>query len=255
MTADWAKAYAAVGWRTFPLWPGEKRPIYQNWPADATTDPDLIDRYWADASRNIGVVCGESFDAWDIEAEHLETFSAWMNEQGVTLPEAPIAQTGRGGRHILTEPVGVPGSRNLYLDGTHIGELKSTGGFIVISPSVTESQYVWLNMTPKMEVQPAKDWMLKLLERPRSGPHKFAARITDVEQGIRQLGALAEGIRRAGEGRRNNYLYWAMRQALDEGIPARYAGGELLQVSREVGLDDHEARNTIRSAYEAEGYA
>jgi hypothetical protein len=254
MTAAWAQAYAAVNWRVFPLWPGEKRPIYEKWPTGATTDPELIERYFRNPENNIGVVCGEAFDAWDIESEHLPAFSAWMNTNGYTLPEAPIAQTGRGGRHILTEPTGVGGSRNLYLEGTHIGELKSTGGFIVISPSVTESQYLWLWTPPKMAVQPAPDWMLALLERPSRGPRKFPSRITDVEQGIARLAVLAEAVRSAGEGKRNNYLYWAMRRALEEGIPAKYSGAELLIVGKSVGLNDHEARATIRSAYEAEGY-
>jgi bifunctional DNA primase/polymerase-like protein len=128
--ADWASAYAAVGFRVLPLWPGEKRPIYDGWPRDATTDPALIERYWnraADDPPNIGVVCGEKFDAWDIEGPHLDAFCRWAETQsadGAYLSEAPIQQTARGGWHILTEPTGVAGSRNLYLDGRHIGELK-----------------------------------------------------------------------------------------------------------------------------------
>jgi hypothetical protein len=253
-TTDWALAYANLGWRVFPLWAGEKRPLYDGWPTGATTDPKLIHQYWdASPDRNMGVVCGEAFDAWDIEVQHLDQFNAWLKEQGHTLPESPLAQTGRGGWHYLTEPTGVNGSRNLYLDGTHIGELKSTGGFIVISPSITEAQYRWLWRTPKLAVQPAPDWLLTLLERPRSGPHKFATRITDVEQGIRRLEVLSTALRTAGPGKRNNYLYWAMRRALEEGIPARYAGAELLAVGKLIGLEDHEAKATIRSAFDAEG--
>jgi hypothetical protein len=256
---DWALAYATLGWRVLPLWPGEKRPIYDGWPRDATTDPTLIGRYWNPAANpqpNIGVVCGEKFDAWDIEAPHLDQFNRWVADNGWTLPESPIQGTARGGWHILTEPTGVAGSRNLYLDGTHIGELKSTGGFIVVSPSVfaeTGGVYTWTYRPPKLAVQPAPSWMLTLLERPRSGPHKFPARLTDVEQGIRRLEVLSAAVREAGEGKRNNYLYWAMRRAIEEGIPARYAAGELVAVGLQIGLTDHEAKATIRSAYDAEG--
>jgi hypothetical protein len=261
-TADWALAYAKVSWRVFPLWPQEKRPIYDGWPTGATTDPKLIHQYWdAAPDRNIGVVCGEAFDAWDIEAAHLDRFTTYLAAKGVTLPEGPLAQTARGGWHYLTEPTGVAGSRNLYLDGTHIGELKSTGGFIVVSPSIfidkagSQGQWRWITRTPAMAVSPAIPALLHLLERPRTGPHKFATRITDVEQGIRRLEVLSAALRTAGEGRRNNYLYWAMRRALEEGIPARYAGAELLAVGKSVGLEDHEAKATIRSAYEAEGHS
>jgi hypothetical protein len=252
VTAAWARAYADVGWKVFPLWPGEKRPIYDGWPTGATTDHDLIDRYWADSTRNIGVVCGDAFDAWDIESEHLEAFSSWMNRNGYILPESPIAQTGRGGRHILTQPTGVGGSRNLYLDGTHIGELKSTGGFIVISPSVTDSQYLWLHTPEKMAVQPAPDWLLQLLDRPRGEVHKYSERITDVDKLIHVLEVLSDAVNGAGEGKRNNYLYWALRRALEEGIPPDYAIEEFQAVAREAGLDEHEIEATIRSAAEAE---
>lgn len=254
-TEEWALAYAEIGWRVFPLWPGEKRPIYANWPKDATTDPTLIHLYWGAASdRNLGVVCGEAFDAWDIEVEHIDQFVAFVAGHGA-LPEAPLAQTGRGGWHYLTEPTGVGGSRNLYLDGTHVGELKSTGGFIVISPSTTDAQYRWITRTPKMEVPRAPQWLLQLLERPKTGVHKFPTRITDAEAGIRRLSVLADAVRTAGPGRRNNYLYWAMRRALEEGIPARYAGGELRTIALSVGLERHEAEATIRSAYESEGHS
>jgi hypothetical protein len=251
--ADWAIAYAACGWRTFPLWPGEKRPIYEGWPKDATTDERMLRQYFQPGTdRNIGVVCGEAFDAWDIEVEHIDQFIAFVSLHGA-LPEAPLAQTGRGGWHYLTDVTGMAGSRNLYLDGTHIGELKSTGGFIVISPSTTDSQYRWITRTPQMAVPKAPPWLLTLLERPKTGVHKFPTRITDASAGIRRLAVLADAVRTAGPGRRNNYLYWAMRRALEEGIPARYAGGELRTIALSAGLERHEAEATIRSAYEAEG--
>ena len=45
-----------------------------------------------------------------------------------------------------------------------------------------------------------------------------------------------------------------MRRALEEGIPARYAGAELAAVGEQIGLTRHEAQSTIRSAYDAEGH-
>ena len=258
---DWALAYAALGFRLLPLWPGEKRPLYDNWPNDATTDPELLGRYFRDPSRNMGVVCGEAFDAWDIEQPHIKKFLDWIGANGWTLPEAPIQQTGSGGWHILTEPTGVNGNRYLYLDGSHIGELKSAGGFIVLSPSKlsapkngADGQYRWTWAPEHLSVPRAPEWLLGLLERPKTAPRKFPSRDTSVESAIRRLEGLAQAVRDAGEGKRNNYLYWAMRRALEEGIPARYAGAELLQTGLAIGLTDHEAKATLRSAYEAEGY-
>src|SRR5690348_550254 len=101
--ADWAHLYARAGWRSFPIWPGEKRPMYAGWQKDATTDPELIERYFR-SDPNIGAICGEVFDAWDIEVDHVARFLDWASNRPDHLTEAPIASTGRGGLHILTAP-------------------------------------------------------------------------------------------------------------------------------------------------------
>lgn len=255
MTAEWGRQYAdQAGWRVFPIVPGEKRPVYTGWQKDATTDPALIGRYWPEAlHRNIAVPTGEKFDAWDIEAPHLATLTDWMRANDYSLPETPIAHTGRGGLHILTEPTGVNGNRYLYLSGKHIGELKSTGGFILVCPSVTTGQYLWRWAPDQMVVQPAPAWLLGLLEKPKGAVHRFKTRITSVDDGMRALTALTSTIENLGEGKRNNYLYWAMRRAVEEGVPPRLAAQALRQAAVKSGLDDHEAKQTLRSAYDAEG--
>jgi len=75
--------------------------MYRGWQRDATTDPDQIGRYWqTEPGPNIGVVCGEAFDVFDVEAAHLGAFTAWMSPSGRELPVTPIARTGRGGIHL-----------------------------------------------------------------------------------------------------------------------------------------------------------
>jgi hypothetical protein len=254
MTATWAERYASVGWRVFPIVPGQKRPVYSGWQKDATTDPKMCRQYWPDGlNRNIAVVCGETFDAWDIEVQHLPAFTDYMQTNGYVLPESPIANTGRGGMHILTEPTGVDGTRYLYLNGTHIGELKSTGGFILLCPSVTTGQYSWKWTPSRMTVQPAPAWLLGLLERPKGAVRKFPTTVHSVDEGIRRLEALAVAVATCGEGSRNNYLYWAMRRALDEGIPPRFAADALRAAATKAGLTDHETKQTLQSAYDVEG--
>lgn len=249
--------YAEIGWRSFPIWPGKKNPLYgNNWREDASADPAKTRQWFPEGTdRNIAVTCGESFDAWDIEAPHLPKLAEWMEAQGVAFPDAPMARTGRGGIHVLTAPTGVNGNRYLYLDGTHIGELKSLGGYILVAPSVTEGPYQWLNRTPAMEVPEAPAWMLGWLDRPAGNVHRFTTKIKSVEEGMAHLATLAEAVGTCGEGKRNNYLYWAMRRAIEEGIPPRYAGDALLASGIAAGLEEHEAKATIRSAYEAEGKA
>lgn len=253
-TADWARLYSRAGWRSFPVTPGSKTPLFKGWQADATTDPALIAQYWRNDERNLGLVCGEAFDAWDIEVAHIEAFSAYIGRHGA-LPEAPIAQTGRGGIHILTKPTGVDGTRYLYLDGTHIGELKSRGGFIVAAPSETEAQYVWVNLPERLAVPEAPGWLLALLERPEKLRKTLPTRPTSPDDVVAVLGRLAGSVTHAGEGRRNNYLYWAVRRAIEEGVPAPEAVRVLHAAGIEAGLTEHETTRTIESAMESEAVA
>ena len=246
--ADWAHAYAGADWRVFPVVPSGKKPAYKGWRRDATTDPELITRHWRrQPSPNVGVVAGEAFDAWDIEAPHLPALREHLRTGVHALPLTPVARSGRGGIHILTQPTGVDRSRDLFLNGVHIGELKSTGGFIVACPSVTEGPYSWLRLPVGLAVAPAPLWLLDLLDRPRLEPplRRPTARRWDV---ARSLDALAVAVRDAGEGRRNRYLYWATCRAIEEGVPETVAVAVMTRAALAAGLDRTEIEATIRSA-------
>lgn len=255
---DWALLYARAGWRSFPVKPEQKSPMFSGWQRDATTDPDLIARYWngpAGAERNLGLVCGEKFDAWDIERDHVARFSDWLTRRGYVLPECPMASTGRGGIHLLTAPTGVDGTRYLYLEGEHIGELKSTGGFILACPSETEDLYRWRHLTDRLEVPQAPEWLLALLERPVALRKTLPTRITSPDDVVAVLGRLAGSVAHAGEGFRNNYLYWAARRALEEGVPVEETILVMRAAAHDAGLTDDETEKTIESAVNAESVA
>lgn len=255
-TAQWAAFYARAGFRTFPIWPGEKRPMFAGWQRDATTDPEMIERYFR-SDPNIGAICGEAFDAWDIEVEHIPAFMEWASNRSQPFPEAPIASTGRGGLHILTAPTGVDGTRYLYLNGTHIGELKSTGGFILVCPSVTEQMYRWTYLPDRLEVKPAPEWLLGLLERPKTVARVFKSRLVSPDDAAEALGRLAGSVvkaRKFGHGG-NNHLYWGLRRAIEEGIPPEIAQPVFETAGREAGLEPDEIVKTIESALKAESVA
>ncbi len=69
--------------------------------------------------------------------------------------DPPLARTGRGGIHVLVAPTGIGRGRDLVLDGVHVGELKSTGGLIVVCPSVTVAAYRWLRSPEAQPLAPA----------------------------------------------------------------------------------------------------
>jgi hypothetical protein len=245
----WALGYARLGWRVFPLVPGEKRPLYKGWQRDATTDPDLVTRIWRDAGGpNIGVVCGEAFDAFDIEAAHLAAFRTRTEALGVNLPLTLLARTGRGGIHLLVTPTGIGRGRDLILDGVHIGELKSSGGFIVVCPSVTVARYRWLRAPAACPLAPASKWLLDLVARPRPLARPPAPASSDPQTIGRQLAALRDAVAGAVPGQRNKLLYWAMRRATEEGIAVADAARALAAAAADAGLAEPEVRATLRSA-------
>jgi hypothetical protein len=247
--SGWAEAYAAAGWRPFPLVRGEKRPLYTGWQT-TSSDPAVLERMFADERRNIGVAC-ETFDAFDIEAEHVRALVKYMNAGGHSLPMTPVQNTGRGGLHILTKPLGIGGTR-LYLDGVHIGELKSTGGFIVVSPSVTERQYTWRFAPAGMIVAEAPDWLRALVAPKPAFADKPVRRARTVEEAQRGLEALARVVAEAEAGGRNDVLFWAATRALEEGSSPRAVAVAMVAAAtdcdliRDDGIDSVEA--TLHSA-------
>ena len=87
---DWALLYGGLGWRVFPVVPSGKRPRYRGWQRDATTDPELIRQYLhGEPGPNVGIICGETFDAFDVEADHLAALRHWAAARG-TGSRAPL---------------------------------------------------------------------------------------------------------------------------------------------------------------------
>lgn len=251
-TGCWARTYAELGWRVFPVTPGGKKPVYKGWQADATTDPVLIEQYWRrDPSPNIGIVTGESFVAFDIEAQHLDGLRSWMGAHGHRLPETPIARTGRGGIHVLARAPSIEGGSDLYIEGSHVGELKAQGGFIVAAPSVTTGIYGWLRGPGP--VADAPRWLLTLRDRPARPIRRTPARVRSAGDGRRRLDALAAAVIGIGPGKRNKYLYWAVRRAIEEGVPETLAASVLRRSASRAGLTPREIDATIGSAIDKKG--
>jgi len=245
----WALAYATLGWRVFPVVPGEKRPMYRGWQADATTDQDLIRRWWRrNPAPNIGIVTGAAFVAFDVEAEHLDALRSWMRREGHRLPDTPIARTGGGGVHILARAPSIEGGRDLRLEGVHVGELKARGGFVVACPSVTTSAYAWLVSPLDIAVAEPPGWLLGLATpnaaTRSAGPDREAltpSRAVAIAHGLYRV------VAEAREGERNSALFWAACRAAEHGLEPGAIAEILGAAAARVGLPEREARATIAS--------
>jgi hypothetical protein len=249
-TRDWALKYASLGWRVFPVVVGGKRPLYRGWQRDATTDRHHIARYWrSEPAPNIGLMCGEAFVAFDIEADHLPALSAWVREHGHRLPDTPVARTGRRGIHILVAPFS-EGGHALHLGGVRIGELKARGGSIVACPSRTQWRYEWLQSPVDRGVARAPDWLRSLAgERSRQPSARAESRLLTPSRAVALASGLFRIVAEAHEGERNDILFWASCRAAEHGLERSAATDILLTAARQAGLLEREARATIASGF------
>ena len=145
------------------------------------------------------------------------------------------------------KPLGI-GQARLYLDGIHIGELKSSGGFIVVAPSATTDQYTWRTAPAGMIPCEAPDW-IRALVAPRPafsyGPVRRARSLNEARRGLE---ALCEIVAEETEGNRNSLLFWAACRALEEGSPVAGMAAAMTRAAQVAGLDDDEIERTLESA-------
>ncbi len=243
-TASWALAYAALGWRVYPVEAGGKRPLFAGWLQDATTEPGLIGRWWRRdvGAPNIGVIAGERFDVIDIEAAHVAAFREAARTRG--LPVTPTSRSGSGGRHLYVAPLGL-GTRRLVLDGVHVGELKGSGG-VLVPPSVTAGAYAWLRAPSDVSIAHAPDWVRALADRPRPDGRRPAGHLSP-SRAVALVAGLYRVVAEAAEGERNATLFWAACRAAEHSVEPDAAAEILRSAAVKAGLPDHEACATITS--------
>jgi len=206
-----ALAYAALGWRVFPLHtvhegvcscgspactgtkPG-KHPRTTRGCLDATTDEATIHEWWTEwPDANVGIATGRGLVVVDVDPQHggdagLEDCIARLG----ALPDTVECLTGGGGRHIyLSVPAGteVRNSASKLAGGV---DVRGDGGYVVAAPSGHASgrAYTWeISSRPdEVEIAPMPAAWLAALVRP-------APKLRVIEGG------------RVGEGARNEVLF------------------------------------------------
>ena len=162
---EYALAYAARGWRVFPLIPRGKLPLIAKDAGgrgclDATTDEAQIRRWWDQSpAANIGLATGDFIFALDIDPIHQGDL--WL--ESVTLPETIHQHTGSGGTHYLfSGPVEIPNSAGRIAPGV---DIRGAGGYIVAPPSVHPNgrRYSWVDCDgdiPAGEPTAAPEWLV-----------------------------------------------------------------------------------------------
>lgn len=228
-----AMSYARRGWPVFPLHtikdgcctcgnskcssPG-KHPRTRHGLRDATTDPDVIRRWWTRwPDANVGIRTGavSGIIVADIDPRHGGdgSLAELVREHG-PLCNTVEAITGGGGRHIVfAHPGGVIRNKANLLPGI---DVRGDGGYIVAPPSRHVcGAYRWKPDHSPHDLPPAAapPWLLQRLAQEPAGTERRAGRPAKSPSGD-DLSLLPEAAMRyvakapgAAEGRRNNVAF------------------------------------------------
>ncbi|WP_433503212.1 bifunctional DNA primase/polymerase [Pseudonocardia halophobica] len=183
-----ALAAASRGWLVFPLVPGGKTPVVEQWEERATTDRAQIYRWWGGgAPLNIGVAAGRSgLVVVDLDGGHGDTAPAEFAgaKDGSEVFEI-LARRAGSEPPWDTYSVATPNGRHLYFGAPDGVELRNTvaalgwrvdtrahGGYVVAAGSRGEAgSYRLLRRGPVAELP---GWLVEAL-RPAPSPPPSSA--------------------------------------------------------------------------------
>lgn len=209
---DVALAIAATGLPVFPCGRNKKPAIAKKDGGhgflDAVTDPSEVRALFAKAPHAalIGVPTGErsGFDVLDFDYRH--GAADWEITNASRLPETRSHRTKSGGKHMLFATV--PCVRNLASKFAPGMDVRGTGGYIIMPPSVGYS------VITDVDIAEWPDWLLTILlaAKPEQAPRP-QSNGKAVEISSKRLSAFAEKVaarlREAPEGGK----HFALRNA------------------------------------------
>ncbi|MEU6997192.1 bifunctional DNA primase/polymerase [Nonomuraea sp. NPDC046570] len=239
----YALAAAARGWHVFPVSVADKPPArgFTDWEANATTEADLIRRWWTRAPYNIGIACGPSRlvvvdldkpkpgmeglrppSPWDLPGvtEGADVLALLFDRADEPLPfETFTVRTRRAGTHLYySAPDNIRLGNTEGDQGNGLGWLIDTracGGYVlgpgsyVNLPDGTGTYEVLHNTTPA-PLPPLLFQQLVPPPRPASQPARMS--LPDTRQGAYLRAAITRELRRVADapiGQRNGSLYLA----------------------------------------------
>jgi hypothetical protein len=125
-TLDAALAWAARGFRVFPITPGDKVPPAKlAWKTEATTDPERIRAWFAsEPNYNYGVATGNGTLVVDVDANK-NGYAALLD---LDLPETLTVRTPGGGAHLYYSAPDVQNSVDRIAPGI---DVRSAGGYVI----------------------------------------------------------------------------------------------------------------------------
>lgn len=155
-----ALSWAQRGFRVFPLQPYGKRPVYEDFPTHATTDPTQIRAWWSDPMTggerlfNIGV-CTTGFVVVDVDVKKGRAgLDNYVNALGGTW-DTLVVKTPTGGYHCYFHGPD-SGNRAGLLEGV---DIRSHNGYVIapgsfVSEDGVQGEYTLVADLPMAHVPP-----------------------------------------------------------------------------------------------------
>lgn len=226
------------GYAVFPC-TDDKRPTLKGWPQRAATDAGAISELWQRyAGPLIGVVCGNrsGVSVLDIDRKHAEAV-AWWQVRHSALPPTRTFRTRSGGLHLWMQHLdGVHNTQGKIAPGV---DTRGEGGYAV---------YWFAAGLPCINHAPPASWPAWLLAdiAPKPAPEPRVSRQRSI--GSAALDGILRLLSNAREGERNGMLFWCACRLAERRTRPSDIEALLLPITAAIGLSDHEARATIRSA-------
>ncbi|WP_336208228.1 bifunctional DNA primase/polymerase [Nonomuraea sp. LPB2021202275-12-8] len=262
-----ALAYVERGWPVFPIIPNGKRPLFKSVHAegdplretckgacgqighglyDATTDIELVSRWLTTCpNANLAVPTGlATFDVLDVDVK--PKGAGWpafnrLKAEGLLPEPFMVVQTPSGGLH-----AGYAGTDQACASLVqHFIDFKSTGGYVVVPPSVVDGKpYRLISERPHARNQLSWSSVREFLDPPK--PVQATLKRASNGTGIDHLAVYLAGKRRPG---RNAALFWAACRAVENGA----SEAELHALYRDMDFDRHfderQAARTVADAF------
>jgi hypothetical protein len=244
-----ALALARQGLPIFPCRCVDKRPLTQNGFKDASSDPELVQRWWALWPRAyIGAPTGDKFAVIDLDLQYVEARS-WLETNRARLPLTRTHVTKSGGRHLLFKPSSKVGCTTSKL-GPHI-DTRGQGGYVIWWPACG------FDVMHGGELAEVPGWVLHALAPSPTNviPFPTPARKFSANKSDARVQGLVATVANAREGERNSLLFWAAMRINDmlagreiDRMAGANALAALAQAAFGTGLARAEIMRTIASA-------
>ncbi|MEN6527581.1 MAG: AAA family ATPase [Candidatus Polarisedimenticolia bacterium] len=226
-----ALAWAARGFRVFPILPGDKvPPKAMAWKAQATTDPEQIKAWFAfEPSYNYGVATGGGTLVVDVDANK----GGYASLLDLDLPETLTVRTPGGGLHLYYAAPDVQNSVDRIAPGI---DVRSAGGYVVgpgshfADPGGKKGYTGPYSVEADLRCLAAPESFVLRCGEPKQRDNRAAVSIDDPDDIVFAIHYLLKDAPAAVEGRGGNNTAYAVAARLTEiGVSAERAVDLMLE--------------------------